>query len=153
MRIRVAGILIKDERILMVRHCKGKDEYWLLPGGGVETGEYLRDALRREVREELGLSVKVKKLLYVFESFADKEKHIIQPTFLMDADKLAFSRSEDRRVCGYSFFGKEELKELRVYPDINDELVELLAIRLENSEEEINNIKWRVRYILKKWRE
>ena len=64
----VGALIIRDGRILLVE--RGRDPlkgYWSLPGGAVETGERLEDALRREVREETGLEVDVIHLLEVFE--------------------------------------------------------------------------------------
>ena len=57
--IRVAGLLVHEGRILMVEQGRGDERYWLLPGGGVQFGETLSDALRREFHEELGLRVGV----------------------------------------------------------------------------------------------
>jgi ADP-ribose pyrophosphatase YjhB (NUDIX family) len=54
-RIRVAGLVLAEERILLARQEKHGASYWLLPGGGVEEGEALTDALVRELREECGL--------------------------------------------------------------------------------------------------
>src|SRR5205814_7881480 len=48
-----------DGRILLVRES---DDRWWLPGGGVEHGEHPFDALRREVREETGLEVEIRRL-------------------------------------------------------------------------------------------
>ncbi|WP_251049255.1 MULTISPECIES: NUDIX domain-containing protein [unclassified Streptomyces] len=61
-RRRVAAVIIRDGCVLMVRE-RGRGpagrhdgpEYWTLPGGGVEAGERLEDAVRREVAEEVGL--------------------------------------------------------------------------------------------------
>lgn len=50
-RVRVAAIIEQDGSVLMVRHEKGADTYWLLPGGGVDFGESLVTALERELRE------------------------------------------------------------------------------------------------------
>ena len=55
-RIRVSAILRWKERVLLCRHEKPGKEYWLLPGGGVNSGESLVDALHRELAEELGIS-------------------------------------------------------------------------------------------------
>lgn len=46
--------------VLIRRVRPGRDPYWVLPGGGVETEDTsLEDALRRELREELGAEVTI----------------------------------------------------------------------------------------------
>ena len=54
-RIRVSAILRRETRILLCRHDKGGRAVWLLPGGGVNAGETLVDAVQRELTEECGI--------------------------------------------------------------------------------------------------
>lgn len=51
----VRGIIIRDGRVAMVHSLKY--DYYKFPGGGIETGESLEQALAREVAEESGLQV------------------------------------------------------------------------------------------------
>ena len=54
----VSAVIRRDSRVLLVKgSADGEDAAWFLPGGKVEPGELLTDALRREVREESGLLV------------------------------------------------------------------------------------------------
>jgi 8-oxo-dGTP diphosphatase len=56
----VAGVMIKDCRILLCHRSADRQWYpdvWDLPGGHVEFGESPSEALRRELAEELGVSV------------------------------------------------------------------------------------------------
>ncbi|HWC32752.1 MAG TPA: NUDIX domain-containing protein, partial [Actinomycetota bacterium] len=54
-RIRVAAMLRREGRILLCRQEKNGREYWLLPGGGVNAGETLVDAVQRELGEECAI--------------------------------------------------------------------------------------------------
>mgnify|MGYP001240365228 CR=1 FL=1 len=64
---RVAAVCRRAGRVLMVQQ-EGTD-FWFLPGGRCEAGESSRDALRRELREELAVDVRIEGLLWVVENF------------------------------------------------------------------------------------
>ncbi|MEV5111001.1 NUDIX hydrolase [Bacillus sp. LBA3-1-1.1] len=82
MQVRVTGILIEDEKILIVKQ-KVANRNWSLPGGRVENGETLEEAMIREMREETGLEVKIKKLLYVCDK-PDASPSLLHITFLLE---------------------------------------------------------------------
>jgi len=54
---RVGAIVIREDRILLIHRFKNGQEYWVLPGGGVEDDETLEEALVREVMEETSLNL------------------------------------------------------------------------------------------------
>jgi ADP-ribose pyrophosphatase YjhB (NUDIX family) len=56
--VRVTGVVIEDDRILLLDQDTGTGRSWSLPGGKVEEGEALAAALVREMREETGLEVR-----------------------------------------------------------------------------------------------
>ncbi len=56
-KFRVTGVVIRDGKLLLIQRFKTGDEYWVLPGGGVEDDEDLETALKREMLEETGLNL------------------------------------------------------------------------------------------------
>jgi 8-oxo-dGTP diphosphatase len=64
----VGALIFRGERILLVE--RGKEPlkgYWSLPGGVVEVGETLEQAIRREVQEETKLQIEILQVLEIFE--------------------------------------------------------------------------------------
>ena len=83
LQVRVTGILVEDDKILLVKQNVTSDRNWSLPGGRVEQGETLEDAVVREIEEETGLVTKVSKLLYICDK-PDASPSLLHITFLLE---------------------------------------------------------------------
>jgi 8-oxo-dGTP diphosphatase len=85
-RVRVCGICIIRDRILLVNHSLyGKETaFWVPPGGGIQFGESAESALRREFIEETGLDIKPGALLFINEHI-QPPLHAIEMFFQIDA--------------------------------------------------------------------
>ena len=67
-RVGVGAVVVHEGRVLLIR--RGKEPLrgrWVVPGGTVEAGETLHDALVREVREETGVTVRPREVVFVFD--------------------------------------------------------------------------------------
>ena len=64
----VGAVVLDDDRVLLIKrgHAPLKGQ-WSLPGGGVETGETLEDAIAREVLEETGVTIDVGPIVEVLD--------------------------------------------------------------------------------------
>ncbi|GAA0880967.1 hypothetical protein GCM10009119_39370 [Algoriphagus jejuensis] len=81
LRTRVNGILIENERLLMVRHRMGNGRIlWSVPGGGMHYGTTAPENLRREFLEETNLEITVGDYLFVHE-YLDAPLHAMEHFF------------------------------------------------------------------------
>ncbi len=125
-RIRVSAILRWQGSLLLCRHEKNGREYWLLPGGGVNSGESLVDALHRELTEELGIDddPPVEGPVALVDSIAPRRsfaaKHVVHIIFAGDLGQRSLEAvtSRDAAVRGHRLFSPDELDEVVLHPPI-----------------------------------
>jgi 8-oxo-dGTP diphosphatase len=107
----VGAVVVRDGRVLLVR--RGKEPLkgrWVVPGGTVELGETLEDAVVREVAEETGVHIRPREVLLVFDRIlrehGDVRYHYVIVDYLCDdlggepragddADAVAFAAPEE----------------------------------------------------------
>ncbi len=114
----VGALIFENGRILLVeRGHEPLKGYWSLPGGVVETGEWLQDAARREVREETGLEVEIVHLLEVFERImrddaGDPEYHYVLMDYVCRPVGGVLGAADDAAVVRW--FGPDEIEALKI---------------------------------------
>ena len=81
----VGGVVVRDGRALLIR--RGKEPLygrWAVPGGTVELGESLEDALVREMEEETGLRVEPVEVLTVFDRIDREGGRVVYHYVIVD---------------------------------------------------------------------
>ncbi len=101
----IGGVAIRDGKILLVKRAhKPAEGYWSIPGGRVEKGETLEEAVKREMLEECSVSVEVGDVVCVAEVLRDG-KHYVIVDFYVEFDGEVRA-GEDALDAGW--FGLEE---------------------------------------------
>ncbi|MFQ6073987.1 MAG: NUDIX hydrolase [Candidatus Bathyarchaeia archaeon] len=78
------ALMIENGKLLLIkRGAKPGQGKWSIPGGLVELGERVQEAIVREVKEECGLDIEVERLIDVFDSITRDEKERIQYQFVV----------------------------------------------------------------------
>ena len=126
-RVRVALLHEKGGKILLIQQTKNGRKYWLLPGGGVNYGETIADALNREMHEELNVSMeKTGPLVWVNDSVApDGSRHIINLFFEGDICGEPELTGEPN-ITDFAYFCAQELETLEIHPPLNEALIQWL---------------------------
>ncbi len=87
--VAAGAVIRRDDEILLIRRARDPEAgRWSVPGGRVEPGESLRDAVHREVREEVGLVAEVGALVGVVERRGPAH-HILVADFVATVDANA----------------------------------------------------------------
>ncbi len=110
-KLSVCGVIMYQSKFLIVKRSETDDflpNCWEFPGGGVEDGETITEALKREIKEEIGLDISSKypQLIGISEEFMneDKTERYLQlnykivmdtePNMILSSEHVAFDWAE-----------------------------------------------------------
>ena len=122
---RVASVFVRDGHVLL--HRGMADDFWTLPGGRPELYETSRDAIVREMQEEMGLHVEIQRLLWVVENFFEYEgenAHELSFFYLMGLPKESGRDDVTKEFTGFEgdlpivfrWFAIDQLAQAPLYP-------------------------------------
>ena len=117
----VGAVVIVEDRVLLIK--RGQEPLlgeWSIPGGAMEVGETIREAVVREVLEETGLAVGTSQLLGVFDRVVrDADGKLLYHYVLIDflcrrisGDSLAAGDADEAR-----WFRRDEVGKLQLPKD------------------------------------
>ena len=140
-RIRVAAIVLNEDQVLLVKHRKGGQSYWMLPGGGVDWGESLTEALVREVGEEVCIEIAPRGLVLVNDSIPpDGHRHILNLYFTADLVEGGPKVGSDKRVVDVAFLPIKQLTTIPLFPDFGAVLLDAIRMRFPRRAQYLGNL-------------
>ena len=81
MRKKAIAVIIKDDKVLLMRRIKDGRQFFVLPGGGVKIKENLESAAVRVIREEFDLEIKIDTFLFRMENQGRTEFYFLVKSF------------------------------------------------------------------------
>jgi 8-oxo-dGTP diphosphatase len=126
LRLSAKALIVRDQKLLVIRKRDENQDYFLLPGGGQEHGETLPEVVRREVLEETGYRVRAGDLVFVRDyiganhEFAKDSSHFHQVEFYfkaeLESDHAEKPTIPDDGQTGIEWIPLEQVESSRIYP-------------------------------------
>lgn len=120
MRIRPSVILEEGGKILLLRYNRNGHDVYTLPGGNVDAGELMQEALKRELWEEVEVEIEVDELLIIAEGKigAKQQESVLHSIYsakiLKGLPKINPEQTTALEICWLTI---EELQKVNLYPN------------------------------------
>jgi len=113
----VKSSILYNRKVLLIQRTDGAE--WECPGGKVEFGEDLNDALRREIEEETGLTdIRIEKFIYAMTAVFDENTQLIGLMYLSHANTDEVKLSNEH--TDFIWANKEQLIDKLFKPMLNE---------------------------------
>lgn len=136
----VLCLIQKENRYLLQDRVKDDWKGYTLPGGHIEKGESIVDAVIREMKEETGLTIRNPKLCGVKQFPIENGRYIV---FLFRADEFTGEVISSEEGAMY-WVDKEELSQINIVNDFEELLQVMLDDQLTEFQYVIENNEWKV---------
>lgn len=136
----VRGVIIRDNKLLLVEIDDESGLHYNFPGGGIELDETLYDALKREMWEETRAIVTVGRLLVVWDYIppnndqygnVHKVVHLFACKLLPDS-KPHMPDTPDKNQIGVRWVALDQVGSITLYPDLGNDLVRVISGDLDD---------------------
>ena len=112
------ALIIRDGKMAAIKIRDAGEEWYIMPGGGMESEETLPEAVCREAEEELGLKVECGELLFVIEGVHGEAFHRVDLVFACEiiGEDENTERHSDTNQVGIDWLDIASLNRLPLYP-------------------------------------
>jgi 8-oxo-dGTP pyrophosphatase MutT (NUDIX family) len=127
-RTAARALIVKDQKLLLVKHSDHDGDWYMLPGGGQKKNDTLAQTLQRECQEETGYNVSMGPLVLVREyisnhhEFKDQKPDFHQIDLIFQCtllnDNATTPTEMDIGQTGVEWVALPKLKHIRIYPSV-----------------------------------
>lgn len=113
----VGAVIFNEEGKLFItlrgKEAKNERGKWEIPGGSVEYGETFAQAIKREIKEEIGVAIEIMELLGICDHIIpDEHQHWVSPTYICKIKKGVPKILEPNKCAAIGWYTLEEAEKL-----------------------------------------